>query len=234
MERRVSLEDGETYHIFNRGAHKQSIFLEERDFQRFQVLLLLANSHEKMDVGNTIAKYQGPSLVNLFTNEVSNEKLVDIMAYSLLPNHFHFVLRQSCVEGISTFMRKLCTAYSMYFNLKYGHSGTLFQGRFKSSHVNTDPYFNWIFAYVHINAVALVEPKWSEKKLENPARAQKFVDGYKYSSYYDFYVAERPERAILAYDEALHYVEKKADIRALLSSYGSSKGLYTAHGLDVA
>ncbi|OGG45611.1 hypothetical protein A2673_00025 [Candidatus Kaiserbacteria bacterium RIFCSPHIGHO2_01_FULL_50_13] len=216
----------ETHHLFNRGAHKQEIFLNDVDYMRFQVLLFLANSSKNIDVRNILKRYEGESFVRLFADEHPDQSLVDVLAYSLLPNHFHLVVREKGDGGITTFMRKVCTGYSMYFNLKYDHSGTLFQGPFKSSHIDTDPYFNWIFAYVHLNPVAIVEPKWDEKELQNPARAQKFLDGYKYSSHYDFYVAERPERAILAYDEARQYVEKKADIQALLASYGHGRVLF--------
>jgi len=208
----VPFMEDETYHVFNRGAHKNPIFLEERDFQRFQVLLLLANSTERIDAGNVLNKYQGRSLVKLFEEEGSDERIVDILAYSLLPNHFHLILRQRMPEGISKFMRKLCTGYSMYFNLKYGHSGTLYQGRFKSSHVDTDAHFNWLFAYVHLNPLSLAMPEWKVHGIEDVEVAQHFLDGYPYSSYFDFYVASRPERAILAYEDARHFIDSKNNL----------------------
>ena len=229
MERREPLLAGETYHIFNRGAHKQPIFLDEVDYRRFQVLLYLANQVCAVDAGNILAKYQGPSLVNLFRLEERDERLVDVYAYSLMPNHFHIVLRQIGDFGISLFMRKLCTGYSMYFNLKHDHSGTLFQGRFKSNHINSDPYFKWLFAYVHLNPISLVEPKWEDRIIRNTFRAQKFLGDYKYSSHFDYYDEERPERAILAYDEALQYIDKKADFEELISSYGQGHVLHSTH-----
>jgi putative transposase len=226
MERKTPLMSDETYHIFNRGAHKQAIFLGESDFQRFQILLLLMNSSERVDAGNLLAKYQGESLVNLFDNEVPSVALVDVLAYALLPNHFHLVLRQSVDNGISTFMRKLCTGYSMYFNLKNEHSGTLFQGPFRSSHINSAPYFNWLFAYVHLNPVSIAEPEWKEKGIKDTRRAQKFLNGYRWSSYFDYYTAERSERAILAHEEGIQHIEKQRDIQALLVSYGHGRVLH--------
>lgn len=226
MERRTPLFEGETYHVFNRGAHKLPIFMDETDYVRFQILLLLANHSGSIDVGNVLRKYQGPSLVKLFEEERPDQNLVEVLAYSLMPNHFHLVLRQKSLDGISLFMRKLGTAYSMYFNLKHDHSGTLFQGRFKSSHIATDPYFYWIFTYVHLNPITLCEPGWKEKKIVDIGGAKTFLNGYRYSSHYDFYVAERPERNLLAFASALDFIDRKTDIEGLLSDYARGSVLY--------
>jgi len=226
MQRPVALMEGETYHVFNRGAHKQRIFIDEVDHRRFQILLLLANSTERIDVGNILTKYQGPALVNLFENEKPDMALVDIFAYSLMPNHFHLVLRQKIEGGISKFMLKVCTGYSMYFNLKHDHSGTLFQGKFKSSHIDTDPYHKWIFAYVHLNPAALIESTWENSGIENTPRAKEFLGGYSYSSYFDYYTAHRPERMILAHQEALQYIDNQKDVNELLATYAHGRVLY--------
>src|SRR3990167_7803221 len=131
--------NGETYHLFNRGAHKQAIFKSEKDYRRFLVLLYFSNTMERVQLGNLLQN-QGRSLIDLL-EEYVDQSLVDIFAYTLMPNHFHLVLRQKADNGISTFMKKLATAYSMYFNIKYKHSVVLFQGRFKSRHVGDEAYF---------------------------------------------------------------------------------------------
>jgi putative transposase len=226
MERGVALMEGEIYHVFNRGAHKQPIFLVDPDYRRFQVLLRLCNSREKVDAGNTLTKYQGPSLVKLFGLERCKDQLVDILAYALMPNHFHLVLRQRAEGGISQFMRKLCTGYSMYFNLKNGHSGTLFQGRFKSSHVDAAPYLFWIFAYVHLNPIALIAPEWEEKRIDDVLKAQKFLASYPYSSFIDYYAGSRPERSILDHENTRSLIESKKDINSLIASYHRDRVMY--------
>ena len=225
--------EGETYHVFNRGAHKQPIFIDEQDYRRFQVLLLLANSTEPIDTGNVLTKYQGRTLLNLFEREAPTVRQADIFAYSLMSNHFHLVVRQKIDRGISEFMRKVCTGYSMYFNLRHGHSGTLFQGKFKSSHIDTDPYFSWIFSYVHLNPVSMVEPAWSEKQVKDVRRAQNFIDKYSFSSYPDYYSTERPERKILALEEGRAYVDSKKDVAGLLSDYGRGRVLFDTFGREV-
>jgi len=227
MLRKVPLLSGESYHIYNRGAHKQAIFTCKDDYTRFLALLHLSNHKEPILIRDILekSKYRGRFSGEIFT-ELVDKSLVEVLAYSLMPNHFHLVLRQKSELGISTFMRKLSVGYSMYFNLIHQHSGTLFQGRFKSSHINTDPYFKWIFSYVHLNPVAMVEPAWEEKKIGDSQRANDFLANYQYSSYVDYYIAERPHRAILAYDEARDFIDKKDDIVALVADYARGKVLY--------
>ncbi|MBI5645128.1 transposase [Candidatus Kaiserbacteria bacterium] len=143
-----------------------------------------------------------------------------------MPNHFHLVLRERNEKGITEFIRKVCTGYSMYFNLRHDHSGTLFQGKFRSNHIDNDPYFKWIFAYVHLNPIALVDPNWEEKDIKDTNKALTTLNNYRYSSFYDFYTAERPERNILAYNETLHYIDRAQEIGALVRGYRRGSSLY--------
>ena len=223
MQRQTPLMTGETYHIFNRGAHKLPIFNHSDDYKRFQVNLHVGNHSEPVLIREIVGskKYKEP-----FSGYPADKSLVDVLGYCLMPTHFHLILRQKTDDGITRFMKKVSGGYSMYFNLKYGHSGTLLQGIFKSSHINTDPYFNWIFAYVHLNPVSLAESSWSEKGLSDVARAQAAVDAYQFSSYYDYYIVQRPERSILAFEEGAQYTEKRKDVIGLLASYGRGRVLF--------
>lgn len=229
MLRKTPLVTGESYHIYNRGAHKHVIFTAEPDYRRFLVTLYLANHGGPMLLREILErkKHRGRFSGNLY-NEPVDKPFVDMLAYTLMPNHFHLVLRQKTDDGISKFMQKLTVSYSMYFNTKYEHNGVLFQGRFRSSHLDTDPYFKWIFPYVHLNPISLVETDWQEKGIRDPAQAKRFLKDYRYSSYYDYYVGERPERAILAYDEAIGLLDKEADLHGMLAAYARGRVLYPA------
>ena len=228
MNRPTALITQESYHVYNRGAHKNAIFLDAEDHERFLLLLYLSNSREPVNLRDLKEKHKGLTFVLLRELKTVGQDLVDVFAYSLLPNHFHIVMRQKVDGGVARFMQKLCTGYSMYFNLRHGHSGTLFQGRFKSSHVDTDPYHKWLFAYVHLNPVSIAEPEWKEKGIKDTQRAQKFLSGYRWSSYFDYYTSQRPERAILAHEEGIQHIEKQKDIQALLASYGHGRILHPA------
>lgn len=225
MLRKVPLITDEAYHVYNRGAGKQRIFTSPWDYERFLSLLYLANAHEAINYRNVWSNHKGPSLASLAESRVA--ALVEVLAYALMPNHFHIVVRQKTDEGITTFMRKLATGYSMYFNAKYEHSGVLFQGRFKSSHIGTDPYFRYIFSYVHLNPLDIKMPSWKENGVPDPKKAGKFLADYRYASYRDYCVGERPERAILAYDDAPEFLKTKNDVKEMLADYSKGRVLYT-------
>ena len=142
-----------------------------------------------------------------------------------MPNHFHLLLRQKLPGGITKFMNKLGTGYSMYFNTKYDHSGVLSQGRFKSVHIDTEEYFRYIFSYVHLNPLVLVEPNWEMGIWKDKSAAQEFLQNYKYSSLYDYAAAERPERAILAYGERPDFLKTQSDLKELLRWFTGAKEL---------
>ncbi len=227
MLRKAPLLSGETYHVYNRGAHKYATFTDESDYRRFSALLHLANHSGPILLREILGrkKHRGRFSGEVFA-ERPDKSFVDLLAYSLMPNHFHLVMRQRRDNGITKFMQKLTVSYSMYFNTKYGHSGVLFQGRFKSSHIDTEPYFRWIFSYIHLNPVSLVEPEWEERGIRDPARSKEFLRNYRHSSYYDYYVGERPERAILAYDEANDLLDKETDLQGMLAAYVKGKVSY--------
>ena len=203
MQRAVPFHTDEIYHIFNRGAHKEKIFRDDRGRQRFQALLLICNRRDPVHLGNLLTKYKGPSFIKLFSEQVPKERdrLVDVLAYCLMPNHFHIVMRQRRAGGITTLMRKVGTAYSMYFNAKHDHSGTLLQGRFKSEHIDTERYLRWIFQYVHLNPLDIFESKWREVGLKDTKGAEHFIANYRWSSHLDYSALERSEQSILTMDD---------------------------------
>ena len=227
MLRKAPLVTGEAYHIYNRGAHKQAIFTNEADYRRFLIILHLCNDSEASNISDLLGtkKYRERFSGDIFLEE-RDKSLVDILAYTLMSNHFHLVLRQKSDEGISRFMRKVGVAYSMYFNTRYEHSGVLFEGRFRSSHLDSEPYFRWIFPYVHLNPLSLLEQNWEEAGVSDVQDAELFLRDYPYSSYYDYYVGERQERAILAHSEAKDFVDSEADIHALLTSFTERREMY--------
>ncbi len=220
--------NGETYHLFNRGAHKQPIFTSAEDYQRFLVLLYFSNTTEPVQLGNLLQN-QGRSLIDLLGEHI-DQSLVDIFAYTLMPNHFHLVIRQKTEAGISTFMRKIATAYSMYFNIKYDHSGVLFQGRFKSRHVGNEAYFRYIFSYVHLNSLDLFEPGWEDQGLKDLNGARQYVNSYRYSSFFDYVGNARAEKILLSLSQAPEFLTTQNDLETLLQSFNQGPSLIVDNG----
>lgn len=138
---REPFETAKIYHIYNRGTEKRSIFMDAADRPRF-----LYNLQEFNDENPALNwQYKGISEVR------PQKRVVDILAYCLMPNHYHLMLRQIRDNGITSFMRKIGTGYTMYFNKKYGRSGALFQGKFKSVLVDRDEYLRYLPHYIHMN-----------------------------------------------------------------------------------
>ena len=210
------LAEGENYHVYNRGAHKQAIFTSAEDYERFQILLYLLNGKFSILMRDILASYKGKPLRNIFIEEPSDRSLVDILGYALMPNHFHLVLRQKVDDGVSRFMQKLCTAYSMYYNEKYDHSGVLFQGRYKRKHIDDESYFRYIFSYIHLNPLELLQKDWEKKGIKNPVRARAFLAKYHFSSFPDYTGDPRPENSILADRDIPDFLKDQNDLEEML------------------
>lgn len=92
------------------------------------------------------------SIFSPTTSKISkNQKIVDIVCYCLMPNHFHFLVRQKKDKGITEFISKLSNSYTKYFNIKYSRVGPLLQGEFKAVHVENDAQLLHLSRYIHLN-----------------------------------------------------------------------------------
>lgn len=127
MQRREVFVPGEYYHIYNRGVEKRNIFCNSSDYKRFILLLKILNTDHSVVVRDLLRTKSYEELLS----EKTENPLVAIGAYCLMQNHFHLLLIPLVKDGISKFMLKLQTSYSMYFNKMNDRSGTLFQGTYK-------------------------------------------------------------------------------------------------------
>lgn len=126
------------YHVYNRGVEKRSIFLDDNDYAVFLGLLKKYLTGENSNPNN---RHPYTPL---------NGK-VDLVAYCLMPNHFHLLLYQIDEGGITSLMRRVATGYVMYFNNRYERVGGLFQGRYKASLIQKDDYLQHVSRYIHLN-----------------------------------------------------------------------------------
>jgi len=149
--RKYPLAKDEYYHVYNRGVDKRLIFKRKEDFNRFIESIELFNTEKPIgSIRDTKEAHKKPN--DKFPRRpTSGKKLVEIVAYCINPNHYHFLLKQVSKDGISEFMKRLGGGYTKYFNEKYNRSGALFQGRFKSSHINSDDYLKLLSVYVNLN-----------------------------------------------------------------------------------
>ena len=184
---------GEYYHIFNRGVEKRKTFLNVADFFRFIFSLYELNDKNMVVMRERIKERKSRNSKNKYIGETSvfinkkKEPLVEVVAFCLMLNHYHLILRQLVDGGISLFMKKLSNSYTGYFNEKYKRKGigSLFQGRFKAVHIENDRQLTALVAYVFTNPIELVEKNWKEGLVKDPSRASQFLKTYRWSSYLD-------------------------------------------------
>jgi putative transposase len=189
------LISGQIYHICNRGVDKRKIFLDDIDYLRFIHDLFEFNDEAPiLNLGHFFKQNPLIDSANQYVNQYvktkhskgSRKLLVEILAFCLMPNHYHLLLKQKKGGGITKFMSKLGIGYVNYFNQKYERGGVLFQGRFKSVLINQEAHFIHLPYYIHLNPLDLIEPKWKEKEIKDYKRSIKFLESYRWSSYLDY------------------------------------------------
>lgn len=164
--RSIAFTNSNFYHIFNRGVEKRKIFSSNEDYERF----LEAMYYYQFDGPKPkLSIHKRFRLVEFY----KNPKIVDIICYCLMPNHFHLLIKQLRDKGTQDFIRKLLNSYTKYFNTKYDRDGHLFQGAFKAVTVDTDNQLLHLSRYIHLNPLV--------SKITNT------LETYKYSSY-PFYI----------------------------------------------
>ncbi|MBI2074469.1 MAG: transposase [Candidatus Levybacteria bacterium] len=156
--RTKSYVDNGYYHIYNRGVEKRKIFLDDQDYTVF--LSYLKNYLMPKNEKELMEKLQDPHIsykekdkiikllrMNNFYGEIT------LLAYCLMPNHFHFFIKQSSALSIDKFMQSICTRYTMYFNKKYKRVGSLYQDIYKAVLIETEEQFIYLSKYIHKQAV---------------------------------------------------------------------------------
>lgn len=196
----VQFVNGSIYHIINRGVDKRTIFQDKTDYYRFVHNLFEFNDIEPALDHNNYAKKEirgtcqmpevSPRAFGFLMEKSANKKprklLVKLLAWCLMPNHYHFLVEQVVDGGITLFMRKLGTGYTIYFNQKHERTGVLFQGKFKAVHILDENHFLSLPFYIHGNPLDLVEPGWRRGEINNWAKAVKFLESYRFSSHVDY------------------------------------------------
>ncbi len=193
------------HHIYNRGAHKVPIFNDRSDYWRMLRLLYIANCSKPFNIRDI-----GESKIFDVERE---DKLVDIVAYCLMPNHIHIALSETLpmsdigdrmsdigkASNITKFMRKVCTGYSNYFNLKYIHSGTIWQNSYKEKLFDKKD-LGILVPYVHLNPYGIKEPDMTkEARKEHPEEAWAYSKEYEFSSLKDYLGEDRIQKNILSF-----------------------------------
>lgn len=147
------------YHVYNRGVNKRKIFKDKQDYAVFLsylktylskvdnigLLKILADSGTGAAEKSAARKILG---LNNFCERIS------LICYCLMPNHFHFLIKQKDKQAMEILMRSMMTRYTMYFNRRHGRVGTLFQSSYKAVLVETDAQLLHLTRYIHRNPIS--------------------------------------------------------------------------------
>lgn len=168
---------GEFYHIYNRGNDKQNIFIDNRDWVRFIFLILYFQSPIKFfQIGRSVSLYLKQSIFDVPAEKITQDRYVELISFTLMPNHFHLIVHEFKENGISQYMQRVLNAYTKYFNIKYEKSGHLFQGPFQIVHIENNEQLLHLSAYIHRNQREI--KRWKDNEHQFPWSSYKdYVSG---------------------------------------------------------
>jgi len=206
--RSIIFATGEFYHIFNRGVDRRKIFLRQGHYARF-----VATTKRLMKTGSATA---GKLRLG---KQTPLKKKLDIICYCLMPNHYHFLVRQTKESGLTEFMHKLDTSYTKYFNVVGKRTGRLFEYTFKAIRVENDEQLLHLSRYIHLNPLI--------------GNITTDLRGYSWSSYPDY--VGLVENGFCLKDEIFGFYPKKRAlkdyIRFVLDQVGYARRLHEIQAL---
>lgn len=174
--------ENEYFHVLGRGANREKIFLDEEDKTRFIFLITHLQSPTKIYniswYTKNFLKKGTFSTQDKRIKEIVKNRSIELIAFTLMSNHFHLLVRNLADQILSVYMHRVLTAYSKYFNNKYRKSGHVFEGPFVAVHVKNNNQILHLSAYIHKNPKEI--PEWQET-----------YDKYPHSSYQDYIGSNR-------------------------------------------
>ncbi len=188
---------GDIKHVFNRGVNKINTFNSDSDRQRFVECLYKFNNKD------TALRSEAE---DFFKNPPPQEdKIVEILKWTLMPNHFHLLLVELVDGGITEFMKRLGNGYTKYFNIKNKRSGYLFQNTARMIPLENDRQFLYAPYYLDINILDTKFPNWKETGIKDTEKAINFLNNYRWSSFSDY----TRQRATLTSSKNFSYLINK-------------------------
>ncbi len=182
MRKEIFIPD-EYYHIYSRILFNAPEFRNSKNANKLLQVFSLANSTKSSEAFQYLKDNKDAAQEKAVGIANSGKKLVDILCYVIMPDHYHLLLREKEEKGISKFIHKCNVSIAKYINIKNNRRGPLFENRFKAKHINTNEYLLHLSLYIHLNPLDfLVGREWRENKLKNWPSAKKKLIDYPWSS----------------------------------------------------
>lgn len=151
--RKIPIVAGEIYHVFNRSIARQPIFISNKDYQRAMEVIDFYRHKDlpmRFSYYNRLQTNQKQQVTKIIAETSS---VVEILAFCLMPNHVHFLLKNLTDNGIIKFMSNLQNSYAKYFNTRHKRTGTLFEPMFKAVRIESEEQLVHVNRYIHLNPV---------------------------------------------------------------------------------
>lgn len=149
--RKTPLVTGETYHVFNRGIDRRPTFTAKYDCHRAVASLKFYRTFHPPLSFSKFLRLADEKRREIEQVLERREKIVEVLCYALMPNHFHLLLRQVAESGIATFLSNMQNSYTRYFNTRHERDGSLFLDQFKAIRIETDDQLIHVSRYIHLN-----------------------------------------------------------------------------------
>lgn len=189
--RKDVLTSGQCYHVFNKSIAGFTIMNNPVEYERMLSVLKYYQHNAPPVSFSRFLELSDETIKNeVYSSLSSRDKLIQIVAYCLMPTHLHFILKQFGDNGISAFMSNVLNSYARYFNLRHNRKGPLWQGRFKSVFVEKDEQLMHLTRYIHLNPVTACLVSKAEE--------------WKYSSYAEYVSADSVPEKVCKYDDILN------------------------------
>lgn len=183
--RRTRIVVGEIYHIFNRSVASQPIFIRQKDYLRaLEVIKYYSYSKTNLRFSHfqRLPLKQKSDFIASLSKNGNVEKRIKILAFCLMPNHIHFLIKEEINHGITTFMRNFQNSYAKYYNIKTKRAGALFQSMFKAVRIETEEQILHVSRYIHLNPYS----SYIVKRKED-------LNNYQWSSFPEYISKQKPE-----------------------------------------
>ncbi len=197
MLRKEKFTPNEYYHIYNRTFFNTPVFKDSKNCNRLLQAFLLANSTYSTQAFQFLRNHQNVTTEDALKIAKNGKKLVDVVCYSIMPDHYHLLLKEKIEGGITSFIHKCNISIAKYINIKTERHGPLFENLFKSKHVANNNYLLHLSLYIHLNPLDfLIGKQWREHEIKNWDQIKNRLINYPYSSLKNFLNANYKNRII--------------------------------------
>jgi len=183
MLRKESFVPNEYYHIYNRTIFNLPEFKNTENARRLNQAFFIANSTKASEAFLFLRNNKNATMEDVLKIINRGKKLVDILCYVIMPDHYHLLLKERAENGITSFIHRCNISIAKYINIKNDRSGPLFESLFKSKHISINEYLLHLSLYIHLNPLDFLENKnWRNHKLKNWNLVRKKLLDYPWSS----------------------------------------------------